>query len=140
MNFSSKMEYKCAHNESQEKMSFTILQDGNELLKLCPKEFRRVYNLSFEENTTTKMIKYLHSDCVCELENGERVHVETVQGLLEDGMYVVKTCPTNLTFPFRLEKKGVESISYLKKIIFMTFPDLPTNDVFRNETLPVNFT
>ena len=115
-------------------MSFTILQDdGTELLKLCPVEFRRVYGLSLEENATEKRIQYSHSDCVCSLENGERVHVELVQGLLTDGQYTVKTSPTDLTFSFQLV--GAESISKLKKIIFMAFPDLPTVDVYLNSTL-----
>ena len=116
-------------------MSFTILQDdGTEMLTLCPVEFRRVYGLTLEENATEKKIQYSHSDCVCSLENGKRVHVEIVQGLLTDGQYTVKTSPTDLTFSFQLIK-GMESISKLKKIIFMAFPDLLTVDVYLNSNL-----
>jgi len=118
------------------KMSFTILQDdGTEMLKLCPVEFRRVYTLSLEENATEKVVQYSHSDCLCTLGNGERVNVDIVQLLLNNGQYTVKTSPTDLTFSFRLRKSGVESILHLKKIIFMTFPDLPTVDVYLNSKL-----
>lgn len=117
-------------------MSFTILQDdGTEKLKLCPVEFRRVYTLSLEENATEKVVKYSHSDCLCTLGNGERVNVDIVQLLLGNGTYTVKTAPTDLTFSFRLKNNGVESIDYLKKIIFMTYPDLPVVDVYLNSKL-----
>lgn len=106
-------------------MSIVFLQGSVELLKLQPQEFRRVYTL---DNKLS--LEYSHSDIVVCLANGERAMVEIVQGLLSGGQYVVKTCPTNLTFDFRLTVQGTDCMTQLKKILFMTNPDLPCGDFY----------
>ena len=112
-------------------MSIIFLQDNNELLKLEPCEFRRVYTLVPEDME----LKYSHSDIVVLLENGERAMVEIVQGMLNNGSYVIKTNPTDTTFDIRLTKSGSNCINWLKRIIFMTFPDLPTTDYYCQEKI-----
>ena len=106
-------------------MSIVFLQGSVELLKLQPQEFRRVYTL---DNKLS--LEYSHSDIVVCLANGERAMVEIVQGLLSGGQYVVKTCPTNLTFDFRLTVQGTDCMNQLKKILFMTNPHLPCGDFY----------
>ena len=106
-------------------MSILFLQGGVELLEFKPSEFRRVYTLDNDFS-----LEYSHSDVVVCLENGERAMVEVVQGVLSAGQYVVKTCPTNLTFDFRLMTEGTDCMRQLKKIIFMTHPDLPCGDFY----------
>ena len=46
-----------------------------------------------------------------------------------------KMMPTEATFGFELSTKGTKGMAYLKKLIFMTFPDLTTKDVYLNEDL-----
>lgn len=111
-------------------MSVLFLQGGMELFEFKPSEFRRVYTLDNEVS-----LEYSHSDLVVCLENGERAMVEVVQGLLSAGQYVVKTCPTNLTFDFSLVSEGTDCMCQLKKIIFMTNPDLPCGDFYCQKKL-----
>ena len=111
-------------------MSLIFLKDSVELLELKPSEIRRVYTLD-----NVLAMEYSHSDIVVCLENGERAMVEIVQGLLTAGHYVVKTCPTDLTFDFRLTIQGTECMTHLKKIIFMTNPDLPCGDFYCQKKL-----
>ena len=113
-----------------QQMSLLFLQDGVELLKLAPLEFRRVYTIGDEQE-----LKYSHSDVVVALENGERSMVEIVQGMLSDGSYIIKSHPTDIAFDVRLSKSGAACINWLKKIIFMTFPDLPTKDIYCQEII-----
>ena len=116
-------------------MSVLFLRDSVELLKLEPQEFRRVYTIGDDHE-----LKYSHSDIVVALDNGERSMVEIVQGMLNNGTYVVKTYPTNITFDLRLTKSGSTCVNWLKKIIFMTFPDLPTKDIYCQEIIrPTGF-
>ena len=124
------MKYICS--PQKRKMSIVILQDGTEVFRFCPVEFRRTYTLTFGEDGA-KQIEYSHTDCICALDNKTLVHAEVVQGVLTDGTYVVKTLPTDLTFSFKLRQIGTASVSHLKKIIFMTFPNLPTKDVYLGE-------
>ena len=108
-------------------MSIIFTQDSIELLKLKPHEFRRVYTIGDDQE-----LKYSHSDVVVLLEN--------VQGMLNNGSYVIKTSPTAITFDIRLTKAGAACMNWLKKIIFMTFPDLPTTDLYCQEIIrPTNF-
>lgn len=111
-------------------MSIVYLQGGVELLELKPVEFRRVYTLDNEMS-----LEYSHSDIVVCLENGERAMVEVVQGLLTAGKYVIRTRPTDLTFDFRLATQGTDCMSHLKKIIFMTNPDMPCGDYYCQKKL-----
>jgi hypothetical protein len=116
-------------------MSILFFQDSIELLKLSPCEFRRVYTIGDEQE-----LKYSHSDVVVVLENGERAMVEIVQGMLNNGTYVVRTSPTDITFDVRLTKSGAACVNWLKKIIFMTFPDMPTKDIYCQEIIrPTGF-
>ena len=116
-------------------MSIIFTQDSIELLKLKPHEFRRVYTIGDDQE-----LKYSHSDVVVLLENGERAMVEVVQGMLNSGSYVIKTSPAAITFDIRLTKAGAACMNWLKKIIFMTFPDLPTTDLYCQEIIrPTNF-
>ena len=106
-------------------MSILFLKDGEELLKLFPSEFRRVYTLDSDRE-----LKYSHSDITVLLENDSKAMIEICQGMLNNGNYVIKAQPTNVTFDFRLTKTGEECMNWLKKIIYMTFPDLATNDYY----------
>ena len=111
-------------------MSLMFLENNTELLKIEPCEFRRVYTLD-----ESLELKYSHSDIVVLLENGERGMIEIVQGMLNNGSYVIKTKPTDTTFDIRLTKSGSNCINWLKRIVFMTFPDLPTTDVYCLEVI-----
>jgi hypothetical protein len=115
-------------------MSILFSADSVELLKLEPYEFRRIYTL---DNSID--IKYSHTDVVVLLENGERAMLEIIQGLLPEGSFVIKTLPTNLTFQLHMAKSGVSSMDWLKKIIFMTFPDLPCGDFYCQKKLRASF-
>lgn len=119
------------------KMSFTICNgEGEELLKLHPVEFRRMYTLTFDHATHIPSLEYSNTDCICRLDGSEAtVMCEIVQGMMEDGTYVIKCSPSDLTFPFRLRKNGRDCIAYLKRIIFMNWPDLPNSNVYLNEKL-----
>ena len=111
-------------------MSIMFLDNNTELLKIEPHEFRRVYTLD-----ESLELKYSHSDIVVLLENGERAMIEIVQGLLSNGSYVVKAKPTDTTYDVRLTKSGTSCMNWLKRIVFMTFPDLPTIDVYSGEII-----
>jgi hypothetical protein len=113
------------------------MQGATELLVLRPIEFRRVYTLNIEDGNDESDIplKYSHSDIVVSLENGERAMVEIVQGLLQNGSYIVKCLPTDMTFDFRHTQKGLESMNWLKRIVFMNFPDLNTADYYGQDKL-----
>ena len=110
-------------------MSIIFLKDGTELLQLVPVEFQRVYTLRPpDDETELPKLGYSHSDIVVELENGSQAMVEICEGMLGNGSYVIKAQPTDTTFDIRITKSG--SMDSLKKIIFMTFPKLPTNDYY----------
>ena len=117
-------------------MSIVVTQNGNEKLRLRPKEFRRMYTLSFCDDCNTKELVYSHSDCVCELPNGSNVMAEIVQ-TLDDGTYEVTSLPTEQTFNLEIKQKQPECVLYLKRIIFMNFVDLPTKDIYLNTELRV---
>ena len=116
-------------------MSIIFRKDGVELLLVRPLEFRRVYSLEIEEGFNR--MRYSHTDVVVELDNGTRSMLEIIQGLLPDGSYMVKTMPTDVTFDFQLSTR-TESMKRLKSIIFMTFPDLTTKNMYLNIDLVVN--
>ena len=113
-------------------MSILFSQDGTELLKLIPSEFRRVYTIDIDNNME---LKYSHSDVVCLLENGSKAMIEVCQGMLNSGTYVIKTLPTNVTFDIHLTKTGGSCMNWLKKIVFMTFPDLDCCDYYGNKEI-----
>jgi len=115
-------------------MSIIVRKDGNEVLLLKPAEFRRVYTLRCTEGGDSH-VEYSHTDVVVELENGHRAMLEIIQGLLPNGSVIIKMMPTEATFGFELSTKGTKGMAYLKKLIFMTFPDLTTKDVYLNEDL-----
>ena len=50
--------------------------------------------------------------------------VEVVQGLLNNGNYIMKILPADITIALKLTKHGNDCITWLKKVIFMSFPDL----------------
>jgi len=111
-------------------MSILFSSDGNELLKLEPIEFRRIHSLDNKLELT-----YSHTDVVVLLENGERAMLEIIQALLPESSFVIKTLPTNMTFHLHMAKSGTSSMDWLKKIIFMTFPELPCGDFYCQEKL-----
>ena len=117
-------------------MSIFFNKDGTELMLIRPLEFRRVYTLEFSEAGET--LKYTHSDVLIELENGESAMIEIVQAQLPLGRYHIKFLPTDCTFDFRLSKGGEESMLYLKKLVFMNYPNLKTRDVYLNTDLERN--
>ena len=106
-------------------MSIIFRKDGVELLLLRPLEFRRVYTMDTEDGVNR--MKYSHSDVIVEIENGNRAMLEIIQGLLPEGSYIVRCRET--AFDFTLSS-GKESMAYLKRLIFMTFPDLTTKDMY----------
>jgi len=114
-------------------MSIIFCQGSVELLKLEPCEFRRVHTIGDEHE-----LKYSHSDIVVLLENGERVMIEVVQGLLKNGTYIIKTSPTDITFDLKLTQSGAACMNWLKKIIFMAFPDLRCCDMYCQEIIRPN--
>ena len=113
-------------------MSIVFSKDGTELLKLIPSEFRRVYTIDIENNME---LKYSHSDVVVLLENGSKAMIEICQGMLNSGSYVIKTEPCDVTFDIRLTKTGGSCMNWLKKIVFMTFPDLDCCDYYGNKEI-----
>jgi hypothetical protein len=116
-------------------MSITILQDGSELLKFQPKDFVRVYTLDIEKMEELPKIKYSHTDVIIQLDNESYAMIEVCQGLLNNGTYTIKTQPTDLTFILHMKKSGNGGIDWLKKIIFMTFPNLQIKDVYCNRKI-----
>jgi hypothetical protein len=111
-------------------MSILFTSDSVELLKLEPCEFRRIYTLE-----RSLELQYSHTDVVVLLENKERAMLEIIQGLLPEGSFVVQTQPTDLTFHLHMAKSGISSMDWLKKIIFMNFPDLPCGDFYCQKRL-----
>ena len=114
-------------------MSIIFRKDGTELLLVRPKEFRRIYTLNFAEGE--RQLEYSHSDVLIELENGAAAMLEIVQSQLNSGSYNLKFKPTETTIDYRLSKNGEESMKYLKRLVFMNFPDLATRDVYLNVDL-----
>ena len=82
-------------------------------------------------------LEYSHTDCIVELENEARAMVEIIQFLLREGSYIVRTMPTDVSFDFKLTKAD-KCMNYLKKMIFMSNPDIETKDIYLNEDLCVN--
>ena len=114
-------------------MSISIWKNDTELMKLEPLEFRRVYALTNGEEAGVTHLKYSHTDCICKLDDS-RVMVEIVQGLItESGDYIIKS-DTNLEFKINLTK-NVKSLNYLKKIVFMLFPDITTIDMYSHKDI-----
>jgi len=108
-----------------------IFSKGNiELLLLRPLQFKRVHIM----NLASGELEYSHTDCVVELENGSHAMIEIAQEMLKTGTYILKTMPTEATFNFKLSRSE-ESIGYLKKIVFMAFPEIKTSDVYLNNDL-----
>ena len=124
--------YNIALLRRRQAMSVTFLQDGTELLKIYPQSFRRVYTLDLDNDAD---LKYSHSDVVIKLDNDAQAMIEIVQAMLPDGNYSLKMMPTEVTFVLRHKQKGIECMNWLKKLIFMNFPDLETSDMYGNEKL-----
>jgi len=118
-------------------MSILFFEGTTELLILHPKEFRRVYTLD-KLDTDDWGLKYSHSDVVVHTESGAPAMIEIVQGLLCNGNYTVKMMPTGATFKLQHTQGGTESTEWLKKLIFMNFPDLKTGDYYCNNKLRSN--
>ena len=117
-------------------MSIIVRKNGATRMLVKPAEFRRVYTLSFTEGDS--QVVYSHTDVVVELENGSRAMLEIIQGQLHADRYIVEMLPTEASFDFTLftgGDDGSKCMQYLKKLIFMTFPDLHTKDVYLNEDL-----
>ena len=114
------------------KMSVVISQSGETKLTLKPCLFRRIHNLE-----DGKLV-YSHSECICKLENNQPVHVELVEAVLTTGDYIIKILPTDLTFPLQFTGGEKEPLQWLKKLIFINFPNLSVQDVYLNEKIPVD--
>ena len=112
-------------------MSIVISQNGETKITLNPPQFRRVHDLEDGK------LKYSHSEVVCELENNAMVHVELIEAILSNGDYTVKTMPSDLTFPFQFTRGETECVQWIKRLIFMNFPNLLVSDVYLNENLPL---
>ena len=112
-------------------MSIVISQNGETKITLKPHQFRRVHDLEDGK------LKYSHSEVVCELENNAMVHVELIEAILSNGDYTVKTMPSDLTFPFQFTRGETECVQWIKRLIFMNFPNLLVSDVYLNENLSV---
>ena len=113
-------------------MSISFVQDGTEKLKLQPILFRRVYTLETEEFESTPFLKYSHTDVVVKLENESTAMIEICQGALGNGTYSVTSQPTGLTVDVHLTKSGTSCMNWLKKIVFMSFPNIITKDIYCN--------
>ena len=113
-------------------MSVIISQNGETKLTLKPHQFRRVHILEDGK------LKYSHSDCICKLENNQAVHVELIEAVLSTGDYIIKILPTDLTFPLQFTRDSKEPLQWLKKLIFINFPNLSVQDVYLNEKIPVD--
>ena len=114
-------------------MSIILRQDGLELLIVRPIEFRRIYTL---DDKGGGALKYNNSDCIVALENESNVHLEIIQEILEEGDYTVKVMPTNIITNFTLCKDKV-SMDKLKTLIFQTFPDIRTRNVYLNRDIKI---
>ena len=118
-------------SQVEQKMSIVISQNGEEKITLIPHQFRRVHVLKDGQ------LKYSHSDCVCKLENLQLVHIELVGAVLSTGDYAIKILPSDLTFPLHFTRDSKECIDWIKRLVFINFPDLSVSDVYLNENLPV---
>ena len=116
-------------------MSIILRKDGTELLIVRPIEFRRIYTL---DDTEGGALKYSHSDCIVELENGSHAHLQIIQEILASGTYNVKAMPTNVTMDFTV-CKDKDSINGLKTLIFQAFPDICCRDVYLNRDIRVDY-
>ena len=119
-------------------MSIQFLKGTTEVLILHPKEFRRIYEYIWDSENDRADLKYSHSDVVVHTESGAPAMIEIVQGLLCNGNYTVKMMPTGATFKLQHTQGGTESTEWLKKLIFMNFPDVKTGDYYCNNKLRSN--
>lgn len=110
-------------------MSVIIFMEDSEVLKFDPCEFRRVHLLQ-----DGKLI-YSHSDLIITV-NDNRVMVEIVSALLENGRYEIRV--NELSFSAVIDKINPAALQWIKKLIFMNFPDLPVMDVYCNKVLHVS--
>jgi len=110
-------------------MSVVIYMEDSEVLKFDPREFRRVYLLEDEK------LKYSHSDLIITI-NDKPVMVEIVAALLENGRYEIRV--NELSFSAVVDKANPATLQWIKKLVFMNFPDLPVADVYCNKVLHVS--
>ena len=117
--------------------AISVRKDGVELLLLKPIEFRRIYTLNFDEGIS--QLSYSHSDILVELDSGAPAMIDVIQCQLNSGKYNLKFMPTQGTVEYKLSKNGPDCMKYLKRLVFMHFPDLPVRDLYLNEDLPFVF-
>lgn len=98
--------------------------EDSEVLKFDPREFRRVHLLEDEK------LKYSHSDLIIII-NAKPVMVEIVSALLDDGRYEIKI--NEMIFSAVINKTNPTTLQWIKKLIFINFPDLPVSDVYCNK-------
>lgn len=110
-------------------MSVVIYMEDSEVLKFDPREFRRVHLLEDEK------LRYSHSDLIITI-NDKPVMVEIVAALLENGRYEIRV--NELSFSAVVDKTNPATLQWIKKLIFMNFPDLPVADVYCNKVLHVS--
>jgi hypothetical protein len=105
-------------------MSVIFIMEDSEVLKFDPREFRRVHLLEDEK------LKYSHSDLIIII-NAKPVMVEIVSALLDDGRYEIKI--NEMIFSAVINKTNPTTLQWIKKLIFINFPDLPVSDVYCNK-------
>lgn len=101
------------------------IHDDDSILFTCrPVEFRRIHSLC----PNTRALEYSHTDLLVRLGNGILVMLEIVQCLLRNGHYEVKMA--GHTFPLQFSQRTAECMQWMKKLVFVCFPDIRVRDFY----------
>lgn len=109
--------------------------NGIEVFRCSPVEFRRVHTLNLAAEQWQQSLVYSHSDLVVTMANGQNVMIEIIQGLLKNSSYVMKIQPKDLSFDVVIEQDSTQCVNWVKKLVFMSCPDLTVKDMYCGKTI-----
>jgi len=115
--------------------SYIVFEDNQvpatEALRIFPLEFRRIYTVKASK------LEYQMSELICRLRtvDGPAVQIDTVP-LILDGYQDMKVTlmPANITV-VQEDSDTDNYLVWLKKIVYLSFPDITTRNLYCNNDL-----